>query len=87
MKPADQILADTQELEGEITKLIRAFEERTGVYVSRVELVDFVQGEVRQFGKDLTLRLTVQLPPQLRPTQSLDAKTYYGVRPNGLLKT
>lgn len=71
MKPADQILAETQELEGRITKLIREFEDRTGAYVSRVETVEFRRGEARQHGTDLNLRVLVDLPPQRRPKDSL----------------
>lgn len=66
MKPADQILADMQELEGQITKLIREFEDRTGVCVSRVETVGFVKGHARQHGDDLNLRVNIELPPLQR---------------------
>lgn len=62
MTPADQILADGQELKTQIEKLINDFERRTGAVVARVELVSFERAHRHSRDEVLNVRIDFELP-------------------------
>ena len=63
MKLAEQIKAETTELNDQIGKLIMDFEEKTGFYISHIQLVDFAYGQERFYKQPLDVQVVANVPP------------------------
>jgi hypothetical protein len=67
--PVEQIQLATRHLEERVTDLIKEFEKATGVYVSTIQVADFINGTKRHYCQPLKISLLVEMPTPIESKQ------------------